>query len=54
MCLWITDSNILPPARISFAGILLLPGDLYLFNSTIAISASRPLGPGINGSAVSA
>jgi hypothetical protein len=34
------------------AGIWSLPGYLYFFNSAIAISVSRLLGPGTNGSAI--
>jgi hypothetical protein len=49
--LWIADSNILPPAWISSARILPLPGDLYFFNFAIAISTSIRLGPGTNDSA---
>jgi hypothetical protein len=45
------DSNVSPPARISSTGMLLLPGDFYFFNFAIAVSASRRLGPGTNGSA---
>jgi hypothetical protein len=37
MSLWISDSNISPPAWISSAGIWSLSGDLYFFNFAIAI-----------------
>jgi hypothetical protein len=49
MSLWILQHNSSPPALISSAA---LPGDLYLFNFAIAISTSKGLGSGTNGSAV--
>jgi hypothetical protein len=50
--LWILERNISPPAWISSAGISSLPGDFYLFNFAIAISTSKRLGSGNNGSVV--
>jgi hypothetical protein len=45
-------STVSPPVWISYEGIWSLPGDLNVFNFAIAISTSRWLGPGTNGSAV--
>jgi hypothetical protein len=42
-----------PLVRISSAGISSLPGDLYLSKFAIAISTSKGLGSGTNGSAPS-
>jgi hypothetical protein len=41
MSLQIADANVSPPAWISYAGILSLPGDSYFFSFAIAISTSR-------------
>jgi hypothetical protein len=42
MSLWIEDSNILPPAWISSAGIWSLPGDFYFSNFAIAMAMLIP------------
>jgi hypothetical protein len=42
------------PSWISPTGIWSLPGDLYFFSFAIAISTSRRLGPGTNGSGLEA
>jgi hypothetical protein len=52
MSLWITDTNVSPPAWYSSAGIWSLPRDLYFFSFAIEIWTSRWLGPGTSGSAV--
>jgi hypothetical protein len=43
----------LPAALITSAGIWLVPGDLYLFSFSVAISTSAALDLGTNGSAIS-
>ena len=50
--LWISEWNVLLPALISSAGILIIPGDVCLFNFSIAISNLKLLGSGTSGPAV--
>jgi hypothetical protein len=52
MSLWITDTNVSPPAWISCAGIWSLPGDLYFSYIAISVSTSKWLGLGTSSSAV--
>jgi hypothetical protein len=50
--LWFSKHNVSPLVWISSAGIWSILGDLCLLNFTIAISTSKVLGSGTNGSAI--
>jgi hypothetical protein len=52
MNLWISDRDGSPFALISSAVIWSVPGDLYLFNVSIAIPISKEDDAGTNGSSV--
>ena len=49
---WVSEQIVLPPALINSDGIWSIPGDLWLYSFSIAISNSGALGSGTSGSAV--
>ena len=50
--LWVSERNVLSSALISSAGIWSIPGDLFLFSLSIAISTWKALGSSTSGYAV--